>query len=598
MNERTDLIAGRYRLIAQVGNGGMGVVWRAQDELLGRTVALKELMVAAEGGQRAEDAGAADGGAGSGGGSNGDEAETRADGSSAGSGANSGATSQAIREARIAARLHHPNVIGVFDVAEHEGRPFLIMEFLASRSLADMLAVGVILPAVEVAVIGAKLASALVAAHDVGIVHRDVKPGNVLLSDAGIVKLTDFGISRVTGDTATATGTLMGTPAYLAPEVARGRPADSRSDVYSLGATLYTAIEGKPPFGDDEDAMALLYRVTHDEITPARNAGPLTDVLMSMLERDPSRRPTMPAAQRILEGIADAIKNGRATARTVPVTVAPVAVLAPSPPTPSPTPQPQPLPLSSMSPSIAPQDEVAEPEPLIPAAAVASASSTQRKRWKQPSVLAGLLLAALLAAGTIAVVASGGDHAAVAAPKPTAVVPSASASHPAASPKSGAAIPSAAGATSAAGGAATSAAAKPPAAPTTPAPATTPPPSVAPVAASAPGSQDVAAQLTATIVDYYRIVPGDLDQGWGWMSPDYQQNHAGGRSGYDAFWKQVQRVVASDVVATLPSTVTATIDYYGKDGHVTEERTTYGLISDQGRWKIASSSVLSSRQIS
>jgi len=146
VTEDAELIAGRYRLVAEVGSGGMGVVWRARDEVLGRTVALKALTVRSTiGGSR-------------------DDETTR----------------RAMREARIAARLHHPNVIGIYDIVKHEGRPFLVMEFLASRSLSELLAEGTTLPPQEVARIGALLAAALTAAHKAGIVHRDVKPGNVL----------------------------------------------------------------------------------------------------------------------------------------------------------------------------------------------------------------------------------------------------------------------------------------------------------------------------------------------------------------------------------------------------------------------------------
>ncbi len=187
MTDNTDLIGGRYRLLAQIGTGGMGVVWRARDEVLGRTVAVKELMV-------------------------------RSAISGFGGGLGDESTQRAMREARIAARLHHPNVIGVYDIVDHEGRPFLIMEFLESRSLAQLMATGVLLPPQEVARIGAQLASALKAAHDAGIVHRDVKPGNVLLAEDGEVKLTDFGISRAVGDTTvTASGVLLGTLGYIAP---------------------------------------------------------------------------------------------------------------------------------------------------------------------------------------------------------------------------------------------------------------------------------------------------------------------------------------------------------------------------------------------
>jgi serine/threonine protein kinase len=509
-----DLIAGRYRLVAQVGSGGMGVVWRATDEVLGRTVAIKELLA--------------------GSGMSGTEAAE--------------ASRRAMREARIAARLHHPNVIGVYDVVDHEGRPYLVMEFLTARSLADMMAVGVILPLDEVARIGARLASALAAAHDAGIVHRDVKPGNVLLSDDGAVKLADFGISSAIGDnTVTATGVLMGTPSYLAPEVASGQAADSRSDVYCLGATLYAAVEGKPPFGVDENAIALLYRVVHGEMTPPRNAGALSPVLMWMLERDPDHRPTMPQAQEALERVTDAVDAMQAAPQVIEAAGVPA-----SPP--------------SLTPEGPGPPALGRPERLAPV--------TLSGRVRRRAVVAGLAGVVLLATGILVAVAFWGNGSAVASPGASSGR-SASPSQPGHAPTSPRPdSPSAQRAQSSTTSVTTAAS------------------SAAPMPAPT-ASQDLAGRLTATIVDYYRLMPGNLDEGWGWMTADYQQNHAGGRSGYQAFWLPIQRVVISDVTATPPATVEATINYYYKDGHTVVERTGFGLVSDQGRWKIATSSVLS-----
>ncbi|MDQ4032931.1 MAG: serine/threonine protein kinase, partial [Actinomycetota bacterium] len=224
MSDEGELIAGRYRLVSRLGSGAMGVVWQAQDERLHRTVVIKQLLLP----PRLSESEA-------------DEAHRRA-----------------MREGRITARLHHPHAIAVYDVVEHKGQPCLIMEYLASRSLATVLSIQGVLPPEKVASIGSQIASALAAAHKVGIVHRDIKPGNVLLADDGTVKITDFGISHAVGDvTVTATGMLTGTPAYLAPEVAQGNSAGFSSDVFSLGATLYTALEGTPPFGLNNNALAL-----------------------------------------------------------------------------------------------------------------------------------------------------------------------------------------------------------------------------------------------------------------------------------------------------------------------------------------------------
>src|SRR5205823_1495684 len=176
---------------------------------------------------------------------------------------------RALREARIAARLHHPNAIVVFDVAEHDGDPCLVMEYMAANSLAALLSERGSLPPGEVASVGRQIASALSAAHASGIVHRDIKPGNVLIDEANVAKITDFGIARAVGDvTVTQTGMFAGTPAYLAPEVARGQEPTAASDVFSLGSTMYTAVEGHSPFGLGENTLALLYAVAAGKVDP------------------------------------------------------------------------------------------------------------------------------------------------------------------------------------------------------------------------------------------------------------------------------------------------------------------------------------------
>ncbi|HUQ59642.1 serine/threonine-protein kinase [Lentzea sp.] len=286
MTDDGRLVAGRYRLSQRIGSGAMGVVWTAHDERLHRTVAVKQLLL--QPGLAEADT---------------DEAKRRA-----------------MREGRIAARLQHPHAVAVYDVAEDDGQPWLVMEYLPSKSLSGVLSERGTLPPRDVASIGMQVASALAAAHNAGIVHRDIKPGNILLGDDGTVKITDFGISRATGDvTVTATGMLAGTPAYLAPEVAKGYDPGSPSDVFSLGSTLYAAIEGEPPFGLSENTIALLHKVASGKVNPPRNAGPLTALLMRLLRAEPEDRPTMAEARDALAAVA----NGQAAPAFTPAVVAP-----------------------------------------------------------------------------------------------------------------------------------------------------------------------------------------------------------------------------------------------------------------------------------
>ncbi|MFW0784370.1 protein kinase [Gordonia sp. CPCC 206044] len=268
------LVAGRYRLTSRIGGGGMGSVWLARDQLLARDVAAKQV-VSTEG-----------------------LSDESAD----------NIRQRAMREGRIAARLAHHNAIAMHDVALDGGEPWLVMEYLPSRSLAQILHVTRTLDVAQTAQIGAQVADAMVTAHAVGIIHRDIKPGNILVTtgrEAGLVKLTDFGISRIKDDVAlTQSGVITGTPAYFAPEVARGAEPDEASDVYSLGATVYTLVEGQPPFGVDDDSLALLHKVARARINPMTKAGALQPVLLKLLEPNPARRPTMTQARDLLAEVA------------------------------------------------------------------------------------------------------------------------------------------------------------------------------------------------------------------------------------------------------------------------------------------------------
>jgi hypothetical protein len=257
------VIAGRYTLEAEVGRGGMGAVWRGHDDVLGRTVALKRI-------------GAAPG----------------------------GVTPDAVRaerEAKLAAKLNHANVVAVFDLVGQGDQQWLVMEYVEGTDLSELIRQRGRLSPDDAAPILAATASALAAAHGAGIVHRDVKPSNILVTPDGRVKLSDFGIARTATDPAlTQTGLVTGSPAYLSPEVASGQPATPASDVWSWGATLFHALEGRPPYEAGENVLGALYRIVHEAPPRAQTAGWLAPVLEATMTRDPVQRWPMATAERFL----------------------------------------------------------------------------------------------------------------------------------------------------------------------------------------------------------------------------------------------------------------------------------------------------------
>ncbi|WP_352231939.1 serine/threonine-protein kinase [Actinomycetospora sp. NBRC 106375] len=490
------VVAGRYRLEERIGSGAMGVVWRGTDERLGRVVAVKQVFLHAGLDDR--------------------EAEE--------------VRQRTLREGRIAARLQHPHAISVFDASIEGDEPWLVMEYLPSRSLANVLGEQGTLEPRTVARIGRQVADALDAAHQAGIVHRDVKPGNVLLGADGTVKITDFGISRASGDlTLTRTGMLAGTPAYLAPEVARGDDSTSASDVFSLGATLYAAVEGIPPFGADDNALALLHSVAAGKVVPPSQAGPLTALLMRLLRDDPGERPTAIEARQELGRIAHA--GGRAEE--------PLADLVPlggpassggAPPVPEARSSSDPRAFGAAGGGALGNGGASGPAPAGPPTRQGmpppDPAPARRRPRRRPTVavVVVVLLVALAAGGVVGVSLL-------------------------ASPTSD--------------------------------------PTGATVGAAPRGEPaDPRAAMVSAVRDYYGIVTRDQAAGWARLGPNLQGRN-NSFANYQSFWSTISSVTVVDATAVDADTVRATLDFFPEGRERTREVHELGMVRGaDGSWLI------------
>ncbi len=358
-----ELIGGRYRLLELIGQGGMGRVWRGRDETLGREVAVKEVLLP----QGVSDA---------------DRDHL---------------VQRVLREARASARLNHPGIITVHDVVEHGGAPVIVMEYVVGISLGTALTRNGPLPVPQAAGMALAMLKALGRAHEAGIVHRDLKPDNVLLMDDRVI-ITDFGIAHMADATTalTRTGTVMGTPAFMAPEQLLGRPPSPANDLWALGATLYAAVEGEAPFSG-ETFSALCIAVATQDPRPALRAGALGPLLAALLTKDPDRRATAETALAELERLAHGSRPGAAygppdapgpppastPTTTAPVPPAPAFVPAPAPASaPAPAPASAPVPAPAFGPPVtgtwptgAPQAAIS-PVPATAAAVVAPGPSS------------------------------------------------------------------------------------------------------------------------------------------------------------------------------------------------------------------------------
>jgi hypothetical protein len=480
------LIAGRYRAERAVGHGGMGTVWLCRDEVLGRQVAVKQV-------------GAMPG-------------ETSTD------------VRRALREARSSAALNHANVVSVFDAIEDGEQNWLVMEYVESRTLAEILAEDGPLSPERATWIGLQAADGLAAAHARGTMHRDVKPGNILVTASDHVKITDFGISRTHGDMQlTSTGLITGTPAYFAPEIARGEDADLPADVWALGATLYAAVEGAPPYPDRGNPLALLATIATTPAPPPRHAGPLTEPITRMMDRDPAARWSMDDAAHVLRRLHTQHRTtpdpGRSD-RTV--TLAAGASAAPA---------------------------AAEPAAAAPPA-TGDPAGRHRGRWLPVAVL--LLLLALVA--VVGVLLMTGDD-----------------EEPAASNDAAPSAPADIGSESPSEDTGTTENTEPEPEPA-PEPAPEPEPESEPEPVAPTGDVEEFGQT------YYGLLPGDTASAYALLSPSYGSSLAD----YQAFWSTIDGVTVRDVRAVDATTVDVDLTYLTDGGEQDETRRLYLEQTDDG----------------
>ena len=408
---------------------------------------------------------------------------------------------RALREARSSAALNHPNVVALYDAVPDDGRVWLVMEYVEGQTLSELMRAEGPLDPGRVAAIGAQVADGLVVAHERGTVHRDIKPGNILVTADGKAKISDFGIARTLGeDTLTDSGMVTGTPSYFAPELARGAQPTTASDVWALGGTLYAAVEGRPPYREQSNALALLATIA-DQAPPApERAGPLTEPIRRMMDPDPGSRWSMADAAHALH-------------QRVPA--AEVATLRES---------------DEVSPVPAPASETSPPAPASEPAPAPQQRPTRRSR--SGLVLALLLVLLLAGAGGIYLVARD-DGSTTADPqvRPTG---------------SGHRSPSATTTVTATSTAAATETAT-----------TSPSASGAPAGSRSGNPVDF-------VESYYALLPGDTEAGWSLLTTSYRRQ-TGGYDDYQGFWSGVSSVSVEGARKAGPTTVDVELVYDGND---------------------------------
>ena len=486
-----DVIGNRYRVERAIGQGGMGTVWLCRDETLRREVAVKQVGLL--------------------------PGETATD------------SARAFREARSSAALSHRNVVTIFDVVEEDGRIWLVMEYVVGRSLSQMIKQeGALDPAV-VADIGAQVAAGLAAAQAAGTTHRDVKPGNVLVTDEGVAKISDFGIARTAGDPAlTQSGFLTGTPHYFSPELARGGDPGYANDVWALGATLYAAVEGRPPYRPSTNPVGVLHEIATQTPPRAERAAFLAPILERMMDPDLDSRWSMDDAAHVLRRLADEHRPENTLRTTRPDGVA-VAATALEPATDS---DPTRAQRRAEPPAESP------PAPVQPVRRTPGPAGSRTRRSRAVPVLVGLL-AVLAAIAAVLVVRQLSD--------------SAQESPPASSENN----------QKADGQDNTK---------------------------QDGGGQDASSEVAEKeqlVREYYAAAPGGTDEAWAMLGPGMQEQ---GRERYDAFWRTIESVdVKSAKAAPGSDSVQVTLVYRTSDGQTSTERKVEGLVeSDDGGYLIDS----------
>lgn len=468
----TEVIGGRYARDRVVGRGGMGAVWLGRDELLGRPVAVKRL-----GGQVGVDT---------------TDAE------------------RAEREARIAARIVHPNVVAVFDLVADEDGLWLVMEYVAGSPLSERIKAAGRLSPDESAALLAQAAEALSAAHAAGVVHRDVKPSNILVTEEGVAKLSDFGIARAEQDASlTATGLVTGSPAYISPEVASGRPATAASDVWSLGATAFHALTGHPPYDVGDNVLGALYRIVHEQPPELEDGGWLTPLVRGTMVQDPAARWSMEQVTEFLHAGPD---------RSAQVSV-PVSVSAPGPTPSSSALEGAPTAVSPAPVGAPGADEATTrvaPAPVLPPVLPATPSRSQPRRGparpgRALPVVVGVGLLAVTVLVALLLLTEGDDE-----------------------PR-----------TPAAGG-------------DSPSATSDPSPSEASPTPSEPAAP-TAAEMEAYVADYLGLAASDQSAAFDQLTPAYQRA-SGGFPGYEGFWGGVSDVNLRSATAD-PDNLTVTYEY-------------------------------------